>query len=361
MKGEILYLYAYDVAYELPLERIEGAAGKSEAPALRPEKSAPREVRVERCLRMPLGPIRAGEISLEASADLYPFGVVSVTLRLQAVGAGLADFVRWHEPPLPGGRTLDSLAREGLDRVLVRIAAHVERGSLSPEEPEAYTVFRFPPEELGLADGEGWLEERRREVAGLLTAEGDGARLSEAEVSETLKHRFSYYRDDVVVLDWDAAFLVERGEAADVLRTIELANLQLVEYRYYDAVLDRVVERAYDDLERFRRRGLGFLGLGERLGELREMRVSLSEVAEEVSNATKFIGDWHLARLYMGCAERFHLPEWKASVEEKLRTLDELYNLAAGEATNRKLLALEVVIVLLFLVDLLLLAVLPFR
>lgn len=361
MKGEILYLYAYDVAYELPLEKIQAAPGEGEAPALRPEKSAPRDVRVERCLRMPLGSIRAGELSLEASADLYPFGVVSLTLRIEAEGGGLGDFVRWHEPPLPGGRTLDSLAREGLDRVLVRIASQVERGSLAPEEPEAYTVFRFSPEALGLADSEPWLEERRREVAGLLTGEGPGARLSEAEVAETLKHRFSYYRDDVVVLDWDAALLVERGEAADVLRTIELANLQLVEYRHYDAVLDRVVERAYDDLERFQRRALPFLGFGERLGELRELRISLSEVAEKVSNATKFIGDWHVARLYLGCAERFHLPEWKAAVEEKLRTLDELYNLASGEATNRKLLALECVIVFLFLADLALLVLLPFR
>ncbi|MGH7149098.1 MAG: hypothetical protein ACREIU_00295, partial [Planctomycetota bacterium] len=78
MKGEILYLYAYDVAYELPLERLRDALGREEAPALRPEKSAPRDVRVERCLHLPLEPLRVGEVSLEASADLYPFGVVTL-------------------------------------------------------------------------------------------------------------------------------------------------------------------------------------------------------------------------------------------------------------------------------------------
>src|SRR5204862_7046426 len=114
------------------------------------------------------------------------------------------------------------------------------------------------------------------------------------------------------------------GPAADVLRVFELANLQLVEYRHYDQELDRVVGRAYDDLEKVSRRRLFPFRASDLLRELRVLRVSLSEVAEEIENSTKYVGDWHLARQYLGCATRFHIPEWRRSVEDKLKTLDEL-------------------------------------
>ncbi|HET6202405.1 MAG TPA: hypothetical protein VFI25_06350 [Planctomycetota bacterium] len=362
MKGEVLYLYAYDVAYELPLAAIARSVDRAGEEALRPGTSAPRGVRFERCVHVGLEPIRAGETFLDVSANVYAFGAVSITLRLEARGDTLLDFLRWHAPVLPGHASLDAVARGALEGLLAKMAEHVEEGSFAPEEPEAYTVFRLAPEDLGLEDAEAWLGARGREAAALLTGEPDPSRLSDAEVAETLGQRFSYYRDDLVVVDWDAALLVEKaGGAADVLRVIELANLQLVEYRHYDAVLDRVVDRAYDDLERVHGGVVPLFGVGEPVRKLRELRVSLSEVAEQVSNATKFFGDWHLARLYMGCARRFHLPEWKASVEEKLRTLDELYHLAASESSNRKMLALETIIVLLFVVDLVLLAILPFR
>ena len=356
MKPEILHLYAWDVAFEIPLDAARGSLAHAGEKTLLPEKAAPRGSAPERFLHLPLPAVQAGDLSIDISANLYSFGVVCLTLRYAASGSSLADFVPHHDFPLQGGDTLNSLARKALDHVLARIAPLLTRHAINPEEPEAYTIFRFTPEDLGLSDAATWLDSNRREAAALLTGESDSGRLSGQEVEETFRHTFSYYRDDLVVVDWEAALIVERGPAADVLGVFELANLQLVEYRHYDAELDRVVGRAYDDLERFYRRPTFVFGAGELLKDLREIRISLSEVAEEIDNATKFFGDWHLARQYIGCAARFHIPEWKASVEEKLKALDELYNLAATESGNRKMLILEVIIVILFVVDLVVLA-----
>ncbi|MEK7470342.1 MAG: hypothetical protein AAB074_23475 [Planctomycetota bacterium] len=356
MNPEILHLYAWDVAYEIPLTEAARVLGPAVEAIVRPEKAAPRDVPLERSICVALPEVKAGGLTIGVSANLFQFGVIALTLRYRATGAKLLDFAPHHDPKLEGGETLNAIARRSLDGLMERIRGLLRRHRISPDQPEAFTVFRFVPEDVGMTDAEEWLNRNGREVAGLITGEADPGRLSATEAAETVAERFSYYRDDLAVIDWDAALIVDKGPAADVVRILELANLQLVEYRHYDQELDRVVSRAYDDLERLTARKMFSFQAGNLLGELRELRVSVSEVADEVENATKYIGDWHLARQYMGCARRFHLPEWRRTVEDRLKTLEELYNLVAVESSNQKMLILEMIIVLLFIVDLVVLA-----
>ena len=65
--------------------------------------------------------------------------------------------------------------------------------------------------------------------------------------------------------------------------------------------------------------------------ELREIRVDLARLSDELSNITKFFGDWHLARIYKGLADRFHLADWHRTIEEKVKTLDDLYQLVRSD------------------------------
>ena len=74
-----------------------------------------------------------------------------------------------------------------------------------------------------------------------------------------------------------------------------------------------------------------------------------------MSNITKFFGDWHLARIYENIAARFHLADWHHTIDEKLKTLDGLYEILKHDQNNRLMIALEVTIVLLFIIDLLIL------
>jgi uncharacterized Rmd1/YagE family protein len=85
--------------------------------------------------------------------------------------------------------------------------------------------------------------------------------------------------------------------------------------------------------------------------------VDLARLSDELSNITKFFGDWHLARIYKGLADRFHLADWHRTIDEKLNTLGDLYQMLRGEQTNRAMLVLELTIVLLFIIDLIILVV----
>src|SRR5205814_4812115 len=107
--------------------------------------------------------------------------------------------------------------------------------------------------------------------AGLLTEETHTEHLSQQEAEESSGKYYSYYENDVVVIDWDAALIVDEPKNFDeVLYIMELANLQLAELEAYDRILDDAVERAYRDLsaKRFRGRALKTTGVQRELREI---------------------------------------------------------------------------------------------
>jgi len=120
-------------------------------------------------------------------------------------------------------------------------------------DEEAYTVFcingPLTAGDEGVVAAEQWLRANRRDVAALLTEEPDPAQLSEQEAEESTGKYYSYYERDLVVLDWDAALIIDEPQDFDeVLYIMELANLQLAELEAYDGILDRAVDRSYRDL-----------------------------------------------------------------------------------------------------------------
>jgi len=84
---------------------------------------------------------------------------------------------------------------------------------------------------------------------------------------------------------------------------MELANLQLAELEAYDRILDDSLDRAYRDLA-----ARPLSRRGQILRELREIRIDLARFSDELSNITKFFGDWHLAHIYENISCRFTSP-----------------------------------------------------
>jgi uncharacterized Rmd1/YagE family protein len=186
-------------------------------------------------------------------------------------------------------------------------------------------------------------------VAALLTQEPDIDHLSEQEAAESTARYLSYYDHDLVVVDWDAALILDQPRNIDeTVFVMELANLQLAELEAYDRILDEAVERSYRDLTQRTLRSKASI-----LSQLGEIRIDLARLSDELSNITKFFGDWHLARVYQALSTRFHLADWHKSIDEKLKTLDDLYQVLKQNQNNRYMLILELAIVFLFVVDVL--------
>jgi len=294
-----------------------------------------------------------GPIAVERVVKLLPIGAISITVTIPFEVQELRELVDYHDIKL-GDRPLHGEVRELAEKIYVELRPFLIRPAEYLIDEEAYTVFCMqtasvlPAPEMKAED---WLQLHRREVAAVLTEERNPERLSEQEANESASRYLSYYQNDLVVMDWDAAIVIdEPSDFAETLYVIELANLHLAELEAYDRLLDRALERAYRDL-----RGRGYRKKNEIQLELREIRIDLARYNDELSNITKFIGDWHLARVYETISSRFHISEWHHSVDEKLRTLDNLYQLLQHDQNNRWMLILEMTIVLLFIIDLIIL------
>jgi hypothetical protein len=254
----------------------------------------------------------------------------------------------FHQGVLVSGKPLNQVARE-LCRDVCKGLREFMIGGGEPHEPEAYTVFCLTTLDH-VGDVNQWFAEQRRDIAGLLS-ETDPGMLSDEHVAETLRIHRSFAQSDLVVIDWDAALVVDlSGYTEDEIYVLELANLQLEEFKVMDGRLDRHLNQVYEELGRKR---LSWRGVpSQTLNALRRFRVDLTKLADEVTHITKFFGDWHLARIYLGARDRFHLDHWRQSVDQRLAQLDQIYGVVHSEINERRMLWLEAIIVIFFAIDL---------
>jgi hypothetical protein len=353
MTGEVVYLYAFDVANEIVTPRVQEILSERPFPfEIRQDRTLPKDVPLYRPLAIEPPPLKAllyGS-SVRLLIRVYDVGVVTVMMRAAFSLRDLNGLMRFHNPQTDDGLALDKVAIDYCGKVCDSLKDSVIGGMESPTPPEAYTVFCFT-ELDGADDVNLWVGKRRREIAGLLT-ETAPENLSEAQVNEVLRIQRSFEKTDLAIIDWDAALAIDlRGYVDDVLYALELANLQLEEFRIMDQRLDRYLDRAYDDLER---KNWAIFGTANRtLRHLRRFRVDVAKLADEVTHITKFFGDWHLARVYLGACDRFYLDQWRTSVEQRLAQLDKLYSVIHSEVNEQRMLWLEIIIVIFFALDLL--------
>jgi len=354
-QGEVVYIYAFDVAYDMKRQPVRELLGQPVAQfSVDASKRSPKQLFFYRPQMVRLPPLErigpAGPVRVERAIKLLPAGAISITVRVPFNVGNIEELVAYHDLEFSNG-SLHEEVRRLAEEVRTELASFYVRPVQHLTEEEAYTVFCFDSPFLGsdgsAARAENWLKTNRRSVAALLTQETEMALLSKQEADESTGRFLSYYVHDLVVVDWDAALIMDKHENFDeTLYVMELANLQLAELEAYDRLLDDSLDRAYRDLgERHAHRPA-------MLKELREIRIDLARFSDELSNITKFFGDWHLARVYEVVSARFHLADWHRTIDDKLRTLDNLYQLLHHDQTNRWMLILEVTIVLLFIIDL---------
>ena len=357
--GEVVYIYAFDVAYEMTRQPVRELLGQPVAQfVVDASKRSPRQLFFYRPQMVRLPPLERigphGPVRVERVIKLLPVGAISISVRVPFEVAQVEDLVGYHDLQFSNGSLSDEVRRLA-EEVRSELASHYVRPVSQLADEEAYTVFCFESplltEEGTMVGAETWWRANRRAVASLLTQEPDVYHLSKQEADESTGRFLSYYERDLVVIDWDAALIIDEPQNfEETLYVMELANLQLAELEAYDRILDDSLERAYRDLSPRPTRGRAAV-----LRELREIRIDLTRFSDERSNITKFFGDWHLARIYENISARFHLGDWHRTIDKKLQTLDDLYQLLNHDHTNRWMLILEVTIVLLFVIDLVIL------
>lgn len=357
-RGEVAYIFSFDLAYDMRREAVATLLGQQmQEYALGPSKRSPKRLFFYQPQMVSLPPVTrhvgGRAIEVRRSVKLYRVGALSIQVRVPFEVQSLEDLVTYHDLAFAEG-TLANDVKELAEAARKELADYCIRPVDTLGEGEAYTVFclhGLPPGPDGqVANAQDWLQANQRAVAGVLTQEEDAAYLSQQEAEESTGQYLSYYEDDLVVVDWDAALLVEDPSDVDsILHIMELANVQLVELGTYDLALDGVMDASYRLMAHWTRRAGG-----QTRRNLREIHVDLARLSDELGNTTKFFGDWHMARIYQRVAGRFHLDDWRRFIDEKLRTLGDLYEVMQQDRFNLWMFVLEVSIVLLFVIDLVL-------
>lgn len=359
--GEVVYIYAYDIAYDIKNEPVEKILNQPTRDYLvGPSKRIPKQMFFYRPRIAEFAPekrqLRSGEsLEIRKSVKIFGVGAMTVQVRVPFEVERLEDLVGYHDLKF-AQRGLEEEVAEFAESVRNDLAPYCVRPVPALMQAEAYTVFclaGLPGMEGHGVRAEDWLKANRRRVAALLMQEENAESLSEQEVSESTGLYLSYYGDDLVVVDWDSAVVVGQQDSLDdVLHIMELANVQLVELAAYDRTLDEALQFAYSDMNK---EAAG--STRKMLHNLRELRIDLARISDELSNITKFFGDWHLAKTHRNLMDRFHLGDWQRIIGEKTRTLDGLYQILLQNRFNTVMFVLEVTIVLLFIIDLIVLLV----
>jgi hypothetical protein len=298
-------------------------------------------------LPQPDGPVQA-----TVTARLFDFGVVSIALRVPVVDLPWAAFTqRMNAVDLAVGfAPATALWTELLDRVKQGVGDALVRPIPSTLE-EDYLIgvanaFSEPMTAEALTG--------RLDLVPLLS--GEQRPLSEGARRDLLRHRYSYYTDDMAVLAWDRAFIYEPRGEADVIDVLEVANAQLLEMRYYDELLDAELPRMYDLVEAARRRWAlpGARRFADLARLLYTMVAEVTELTEKVDNALQVTEDVYLARIYAAALELFRVPTVSAAVDRKLSIIRDTYTALYDEASSSRSGLLEIIIVVLIAVEIVL-------
>jgi hypothetical protein len=297
-------------------------------------------------------PLADEPLSAIVTARLYDFGVVSIGIRVPVVDLSWAAFTQRLNAVdrVVGLTTGTTLWTELLDRVRQGVGEALVRPIPSTlEEDYLIGVANAFSEKMTAEALVG-----RLDLVPLLS--GEQRPLSEGARRDLLRHRYSYYTDDLVVLTWDRAFIYEPRGDADVIDVLEVANAQLLEMRYYDELLDAELPRMYDLVEAARRRWTlpGARRFADLARRLYTIVAEVTELTEKVDNALQVTEDVYLARIYAAALELFRVPTVSAAVDRKLAIIRDTYTALYDEASSSRSGLLEIIIVVMIAVEIVL-------
>ena len=353
VSGHITAFFLFDVAEAIDLGGLQRELGGGVVSRLAPKPTTPPYVQY----RQPPTTID-GHIIDMGEADgfsvrfkAFDYGVISVALS-RVVSGTWDEWVAWgrscyENVELP--RRAEQLARTFVNRAATAVT------KLRPDFlAEDYVVFTATQLDAP-ASSESLIASRGGTIAQLLR--GERSPLSAEERDEILRHRISYFADDLVIPTWNSAFIRDTESGAQAaMEILEFANSQLLEFRYYDQLLDAELERIYPQLQR---EGWLYNWLARRytraVRQVHSLFIDVNELTDRTENALKIVGDVYAARLFALAAARLGLDQWKGSVQEKLRTLADIYRFAVEQTSMARGEVLEIIVVLILVIELVLL------
>lgn len=347
--GALRAYYLFDVADSIDLATLRTISGEGLAPAdipLRQHKSPA-------YLQFPVPPLvaRLDDMRLDneawnVRAKLFDYGVISLRLTLPISGTWQSAIERSIE--MRNDERLLAYASDTVERICAELGAALDdRHTPLVEDFLVMDIDRFSQPVLA----QTLMDQYARELVSSIL--GEQAELSQGEVEQSLRVRFSYYRDDLTVVQWDSAFIYDRRESSDAIQDIlEFANSQLLELRTYDTLLDSELDVIYKQQPGGPARSLLGRREAEQAHALRYLIVDVLELIDRSSNALKVVGDAYYARIYRAAAQRLGLEDWQRQIDRKLASLGDMYRFFVDQSRTQRDEFMEIIVIVLIALEL---------
>ena len=357
LRGSIRIFVFYDVGEAFDLEKLRTLIAPGGAPT-KPDfpRRTPEYVRFENPpIEEPSEPLtlRRGE-QVICSIKYYEYAIVEAQLQVPFEGNWeqlMAQTARWMDAP-----DIEPECRAVVSRHLQRTSGAITR----PRDEwfqETYLVVdleQMKDEDGDLVTAEQILSQFGEQIGQLLR--GEESRLARSTNDRILQGSLSYYSTDLLVVGFNAAFVYDRPEESTrAIQILEYARVQLLEFRYYDNFMTRVLADVYNNLDRKTNVLLSRWQFPREANRLNAIRLEVMELTERVDNTVKFVSDSYYALVYRTAATRAGVPEYRDLVEEKLNTARELYDFMMAQFNEARLFLLEAAITILCFLDVLLL------
>ena len=349
--GSVHAFYVFDVSNSVDMAAVRRLLGEEATLATLADKAPgpPKIAYMQPPVVVPAEAAGSGAIDgFSTRVKFFDYGVISIMLSRPFAGAW-DDLVRLGQE-LIENEQLEDRAALACRAVVTRVheALGGVRADFLREDYLAFVVNELDEP----TDADFVLERYGAEIAQMLR--GERQALSRQEREEVLRHRLSYLVDDTVVPAYNAAFVLDTpAGAAATLEALEAVNSQLLEFRYHDEALESELTQIYTELLKPPRLMERLVGRRSTRAarRLQSLYIDVNELTDRLENSVKLVGDVYLARLFSLAAARLGLDAWKSNVEQKLRTLNDIYRFAIERTGMAQANLLELVIVLILILE----------
>ena len=179
--------------------------------------------------------------------------------------------------------------------------------------------------------------------------------LAEDQKNEILESSLGYFRGDYIVIDTDVAFVYDDAYQ-ELLYLFEFANIQQLELRYFDRILDTQLKQIYEEGGRKLPLLAHFPLIGTfvhtPVDQLNKLRVDISVITERLESSIKLSGEPYFADLYNLLNDKLDLKNWQNGIDRKLGIIRDVQEMLQHKTEINREDILSILIVILIFIEL---------
>lgn len=337
--GNILLLYAYDIGEDINLKKIEEYPDVVKVPLTLPKHF--------KQYLMPLG-VKINQHNNKSahciSSKVHSFGALSFVYKVPFKDT--MENIRLKCIDLANAYQEQSIFdAKALYRKIVPFVAQPKFFHMY----SSYIIVQVDPQPHKLD-----LTQLQKEYGNTITStlRFETEILSEEQKNEILDSAVGYFRGSLIVIDIDAAFVYEE-DYDDIIDLFEFANIQQVELRFFDKLLDQKLNIIYEkETNQVPLRAyLPFFETfyNDPVGRLKKLKVDISVITERLESSIKIAGEPYYSDIHRLLVDKLDLKSWSDGIERKLTIIDDLQTVYQQKIdTHREDIFSILVIILIF-------------